>query len=115
MFPAAAYTLVDIYTTLIAFLDSLNNVSTDLPLLYLNLEGNKLSKDGTLTLISTLMLSRNYIYIIDIQIFAEVVFNTTTSSSAIFKSVLELLDIPKAFFDVRNNSNVLFFYYSIAL
>lgn len=107
--------MVDIPTTLVEFLDGLDDIATDLLLLYLDLEGNELSKDSTLTLISVFVLSRNYTYIIDIQVLAKAAFNTTASSSTIFKSVLELLNILKALFDIRNNSNVLLIYYSIAL
>lgn len=97
------------------FLDGLNDVATDSPLLYLDLEGDELSKDGTLTLISVFVLSRNYTYIIDVQVLAKAAFNTTASSGATFKSVLELPNILKALFDVRNNSNALLIYYGIAL
>jgi exonuclease 3'-5' domain-containing protein 1 len=112
------------------FLNSLDDaVATNPPpSLYLDLEGDELSKDGTLTLISVLVVSpsspstHNGIYILDIQLLAEAAFNTpatsrssSTAAATTFKLILESPTIPKLFFDVRNDSNALFFHYGIAL
>ncbi|SMR50666.1 unnamed protein product [Zymoseptoria tritici ST99CH_1E4] len=112
---SAGYTLVDTEAALVSFLDSLTNLSTDPPALYLDLEGDNLCKDGTLTIISVLVHPLNHVYIIDIQSLGNSAFHTPTRNGTTFKSVLEDYRTTKVFFDVRNDSNAFFFLFGITL
>ncbi|KJX99013.1 hypothetical protein TI39_contig378g00011 [Zymoseptoria brevis] len=112
---AVGYTLVNTETALVSFLDSLTNLSNNPPALYLDLEGDNLCKDGTLTIISVLVQPLNHVYIIDIQSLGNSAFHKPTRNGSTFKSVLEDPHTTKVFFDVRNDSNALFFLFGISL
>ena len=57
------------------------------------------------------------VYLIDVHTLGELVFTTVgiDNPNVTLKSILENETIPKVFFDVRNDSNALFFLYNIKL
>jgi exonuclease 3'-5' domain-containing protein 1 len=109
-------TFVHTPETLLFFMNSIQNLPTNPPSLYLDLEGDNLSKDGTLTILSVFVPPINRVFIIDVQALGGSTFSTTAGTdNSTFKSILESPLVPKVFFDVRNDSNALFFHYNIAL
>ncbi|KAF2129967.1 exonuclease [Dothidotthia symphoricarpi CBS 119687] len=114
-------TFISSTTTLSTLLTSLTNLPTSPPSLYLDLEGAKLSRHGTISLLTLYIPPKNTIYLIDIHTLGATAFSTpstplpTNEPSITLKSLLESPTTPKIFFDVRNDSDALFAHYNIAL
>jgi exonuclease 3'-5' domain-containing protein 1 len=102
---------VDSTTTLLSLLNNLISLTIDPPLLYLDLEGVKLSRYSSISIISLYIASIKKIYLIDIHRLGKTTFSTTNSSATSLKTILESLTIPKVIFDIRNNLDALFNYF----
>jgi len=100
------------------------------PSLYIDLEGQNLSRNGTIALLTLYVSPWQIVYLVDIYSLQTSTFSTpaiainqmsTSSGSdsvapqATLKSILESATIPKVFFDVRNDSDALFAHYAIKL
>ncbi|KAF2720636.1 hypothetical protein K431DRAFT_285552 [Polychaeton citri CBS 116435] len=83
--------------------------------LYIDLEGHNLSRFGKLSLLTLLIGSSDKAYIIDVTNLGRDTFMTEADGGRSLKSILEAADTTKVFFDVRNDSNALFFLYDIKL
>ena len=107
--------IVDTPEGMTTFLDSLADLPTNPPSLYLDLEGIDLCRHGSISILETLVLPQNHVYLIDIHVLRELAFTTQSSTGQTFKSILESASIPKVFFDVRNDSDALYSHYGIHL
>jgi len=121
-------------------LATLEDLPVSPPSLYIDLEGAKLSRNGTIALLTLYILPKKTVYLIDIHTLGARAFSTpataatasataplaTTSDTAdltedagkpatTLKFILESPEIPKVFFDVRNDSDTLFSHYAISL
>ncbi|KAK4197608.1 hypothetical protein QBC40DRAFT_285272 [Triangularia verruculosa] len=95
------------------FLDTVNGSSS----LYLDLEGTRLGRDGTLELITVLVYPQRKISIIDVHALGNTAF-TTAARSTIFKTlkiILETPVIPKYLWDVRNDADALKALYNVSI
>ena len=95
------------------FLDKLPSCNDDIPSLYIDLEGNNLSRSGTLSLLTILVEPRRTIYLIDVTTLGREAFTTASSNQRTLQYILESNDIIKVFFDIRNDSDALFGLYGI--
>lgn len=90
-----ASTIIDSAPLMVSFLDSLvdlepeNADTTSPPSLYLDLEGNNLGRNGSLTMIQVLVYPRNHVYLIDVLALGEKAFSTKGSNGDTFKEILE--------------------------
>lgn len=107
--------VVDTAGSLIELIDSLDNLPTYPPSLYIDLEGIKLSREGSISILQLLNHHAEHVYLIDIYLLGEEAFTTTGTNGKSLKSILECPATPKVFFDVRNDSNALFFHFGIRL
>jgi exonuclease 3'-5' domain-containing protein 1 len=107
--------LVNSTSTLICLLDSLADLTTDPPSLYIDLEGIKLSRSGSVSLIGLYVAPQSKSYIVDVHILGRDVFSTTNNAGCTLKSILESRTIPKVFFDIRNDSDALYSHYQISV
>lgn len=107
--------VVDSATTLLSLLDILVSLAVDPPSLYLDLEGVKLGRHGSISIISLYVLPRKKIYLVDIHCLGRIAFSTTNSSATSLKTILESPTIPKVIFDIRNDSDALFSHYEISV
>ena len=108
--------VVDSTTTLVSLLDNLIGLAVDPPSLYLDLEGYKLGRHGSISIISLYIVPIKKIYLIDIHQLGKTAFSTTNSSGATsLKTILESPIIPKIIFDVRNDSDALFSHFQISI
>ena len=98
---------VDSVTTILSLLDNLIGLAVDPPSLYLDFEGFKLGRHGSISIISLYIAPIKKIYLIDIHRLGKVVFSTTNSSATSPKPILESPTIPKVIFDIRNDSDAL--------
>ena len=108
-------TVVDSATTLLSLLDSLIGLAVDPPSLYLDLEGIKLGRHGSISIISLYIPPIKKIYLIDIHHLGKTAFSTTNSSAISLKTILESPTIPKVIFDIRNDSDALFSLFQISV
>jgi exonuclease 3'-5' domain-containing protein 1 len=79
------------------------------------LEGVKLGRHGSISIISLYVLPRKKIYLIDIHRLGKTAFSTINSSATSLKTILESPTIPKTIFDIRNDSDALFSHYEISV
>ena len=101
--------IADMLTTLTA-------LPTSSPSLFLDLEGVSLSRHGSISIMQIFAEPNNHVYLIDIHTLGAAAFTTpATAGGTTLKTLLEDITIPKVFFDVRNDSDALFFHYQIAL
>ncbi len=110
-----AFTFIESYSSLADLLDSLNDLATSPPSLYLDLEGNNLSRYGSVSIVQLFVQPRQQVYLIDTCTLGSHAFTTAGSSGKTLKLVLESTAIPKVFFDVRNDSDALFSHFGIRL
>ncbi|OAX77410.1 hypothetical protein ACJ72_08292 [Emergomyces africanus] len=107
--------LIDSTPSLVEVLDSLDNLPTSPPSLYIDLEGINLSREGSISILQLFNHPKEQVYLIDVHLLGETAFTTTGTNGTSLKSILECADTPKVFFDVRNDSNALFFHFGIRL
>ena len=110
-----AFSIVDSPATMTSLLETLIALPTSPPSLYLDIEGTNLSRHGSISIIEFLVLPQNHVYLIDVHVLGEKVFSTQSSHGQTLKGILESPDIPKAFFDVRNDSDALYSHFNINL
>jgi exonuclease 3'-5' domain-containing protein 1 len=98
-------------TELEAFLSSIPPSST----LYLDLEGNSLSRYGTISIITILIHPQRVVRLIDILVLGKLAFTTASDNGKTLKSIFEDADIPKCVWDVRNDADALWALYGVGL
>lgn len=99
---------IDTPEKLARIIDSLTGLPSNPPSLYLDLEGVNLSRFGTISILQILVSPLNHAYIIDVHTLREKAFFTSSASGQTLKAILESDSIPKAFFDVRADSDALY-------
>lgn len=107
--------IVDSENGVAALIDCLECLPTQPPSLYLDIEGVRLSRHGSISIIQLLVLPQNYIFLIDVFLLKEAAFSTTNDAGTSLRSILESAQVPKVFFDVRNDSDALFAHFQISL
>jgi exonuclease 3'-5' domain-containing protein 1 len=109
-------TLIDTLPVLVDFLDSITNLPVDPPPLYFDLEGVNLDRSGSVSLVSLYVAPQAKTYIIDVHVLRGDAFSTlSTRTGCSLTTILEDPNIPKVFFDCRNDSDALFSHYKISL
>ena len=108
-------TIVDSAPAVIALIDSFDRLPTEPPSLYLDIEGVKLSRHGSISIIQIFVLPQKRIFLIDIHVLKEAAFCTSNRSGIDLRSILQSARVPKVFFDVRNDSDALFAHFQISL
>lgn len=86
-------TVIDSVPLLVSFVDSLvdvepKNANSSLPV-YLDLEGDNLGRNGSLTMIQALVYPLNHGYLIDVLALGEKTFSTKGSNGETFKGIHE--------------------------
>ena len=106
---AKVHGLVAIQTDLKSFLDSISSAND----LYIDLEGQNSSRNGSISLVIILILPDNIIYAIDVQDLGAEAFDTVGHSGKSLKSILRDGRIDKYFWDVRNDADPLWAHYKV--
>ncbi|QPC74615.1 hypothetical protein HYE68_005367 [Fusarium pseudograminearum] len=109
--PAMSPILISTLPDLLSFISSISQSST----LYLDLEGNNLSRNGNLTIITVLIHPTRVTGLIDVQTLGNSAFTTPTSSGNTLKSILEDTRTTKRLWDVRNDADALWAHHQIRL
>jgi exonuclease 3'-5' domain-containing protein 1 len=90
---------------------------SNMPSMYIDLEGVNLCREGSVSILSLQVYSTaaKGIFLIDVHTLGAASFNTAGLKNRTLKHILEDPSISKVFFDVRNDSDALFAHYGIAL
>ena len=108
--------LIDSATSLSDLVDLLNNeLPTQPPSIYIDIEGENLSRDGSISILQLYMLPTQRTYLIDIFVLGKASFTVRGRKGRTLRGVLEDATIPKVFFDVRNDSDALYSHFGISL
>jgi exonuclease 3'-5' domain-containing protein 1 len=107
--------LVDTCTAVADLIDALADLPTSPPSLYVDVEGVNLSRHGSISILQLLVSPHNRTYLIDVHTLGDKAFSTAGGTGQTLKGILESDSIPKVFFDVRCDSNVLFTHFGINL
>jgi len=108
------YQLIDTEGALRSALNRLKGHPNEPPSYYIDTEGHKLGRSGTLDLLQLHVLPLQETLVIDIYTLQQKAFNTSSQGLSL-KMLLESSSIAKVFFDVRSDSDALFSHYEILL
>lgn len=108
-------TLIDTAAALSSLIDTLDGLPTEPPSLYLDLEGDNLSRHGSVSILQLHVLPTSCTYLVDIHTLRQACFSTSGADGRTMKDILESEAIPKVFFDVRNDSDALYSHFQIRL
>jgi len=103
--------LISTTAELEAFLSSIQASTT----LYLDLEGQNLSRNGSISIITILAHPEGIIGLVDVLSLGESTFTTVSKEGKSLKSILEDPSIIKCFWDVRNDADALWAHYKIGI
>ena len=105
--------MIDTAAALRTFLDELP-VAGSQPNLFIDLEGNNLSRHGTLSLITIVVEPRHTVHLVDVHTLGKDAFSANnTNNTTSLQQILESETITKVFFDIRHDSEALFGLYGI--
>lgn len=110
--PQTGTTPISSTSSLLLLLDTLVNLPVDPPSLYFDLEGSRLGRLGSLSLLVLYVAPQLTTYIIDVHSIGRDTFTTENSNGNSLRAVLQSPTIPKVFFDVRNDSDALYSHYN---
>ncbi|QIW97450.1 hypothetical protein AMS68_002968 [Peltaster fructicola] len=97
------------------FLDKVESYQGLPPSLYVDLEGENLSRHGTIAIVSILLEPEDKVYLIDVTMLGKAAFLTVGSKGRSLKDILESEDFIKVIFDVRSDSDALYNLYQVNL
>lgn len=111
-----AFTIVDCDIGLSEMIDTLAGLPAEPPSIYVDLEGINLSRQGSISILQLYVLPENHTYLVDIHQLQDRAFSTSgKKSDKCLKAILEAKDVTKVFFDIRNDSDALFYHFKISL
>ncbi|KAL8909816.1 MAG: hypothetical protein Q9171_004873 [Xanthocarpia ochracea] len=115
MAAATTVVVVDSPMSVKLFLESVDDLPLAPPYLYCDLEGVRLSRHGSISLFQIFHSRTNLTFLIDIYTLGEAAFVTPSNTGSTLKTILESNEIPKVFFDVRNDADALHAHFGIEL
>lgn len=107
--------IVDSEPAITAMIDDLEHLPSHPPSLYLDIEGVKLSRHGSISIIQLFVLPKNHVFLVDIFMLKGAAFCTSNRSGTNLRSIFESALVPKVFFDVRNDCDALFSHFQISM
>lgn len=108
--------MVDSKVAVSSLVDQISDLPRNPPSIYLDLEGENLSRHGTLSLIQIYISTTNEVYLVDVHTLGKVAFLTQgTNSPNTLKYILESSEIQKAIFDVRRDSDALYSHFDVSV
>ncbi|KAL8928724.1 MAG: hypothetical protein Q9172_000787 [Xanthocarpia lactea] len=115
MAAATTVVVVDSPMSVKLFLESVDDLPLAPPYLYCDLEGVRLSRHGSISLFQIFHSGKDLTFLIDIYTLGEAAFFTPSKTGSTLKTILESNEIPKVFFDVRNDADALHAHFGIEL
>lgn len=99
--------VIDTTASVAEMVDRIVNLPVSPPSLYIDLEGIELGRYGFISIVTLYVLPTGTVYLIDVHVLGIAAFFTTGKSKQTLQSILESEQVPKVFFDVRNDSDAL--------
>ncbi|KAJ8610763.1 hypothetical protein MRB53_038314 [Persea americana] len=109
------YEIISSIDALKVFLDALPGPDDNQRCLFVDLEGDNLSRHGSLSLVTILVEDQTKVHMIDVTTLRQDAFMAATAEGRTLKRVLESKDTIKVFFDIRNDSDALFALFGIRM
>ena len=106
--------MVSTTAEIVSLINLITSPSTP-PTLYFDLEGISLSSKGTISILQLLISPARHVYLIDVHTLGAAAFTTPGSNGQTLKNIFSSPVIPKVCFDIRNDSNALFFLFNVAV
>ncbi|KAJ5673430.1 hypothetical protein N7507_002557 [Penicillium longicatenatum] len=107
---------VDTDSKIASLVAKLQDLPTNPPSLYIDIKGINLSRHGSISILQIYILPLDETYLVDIYSLQERAFLAMASHKGRdLLGILESPDIPKVFFDVRNDSDALFSHFNVKL
>jgi exonuclease 3'-5' domain-containing protein 1 len=107
--------MVDTSDTLKSLVDTLIPLEKSFGSIYMDLEGVRLSRHGSISIIQILVPSCEQAFIVDVHTLGQTAFDNLGSEGKSLKDALESETIKKYLFDVRNDSDALFALFGVRL
>ena len=85
------------------------------PFIFIDIEGVNLSRNGSIAIMQVLVPPKKEVYLVDVHQLQALAFESPSKGGLTLKSILESEQIPKVFFDVRNDSDALYAHFQIKL
>lgn len=111
----ASPSLVSTTAALTEMIESIEDLPTSPPSLYIDLEGVNLSRHGTISILQVYVSPHDKTYLVDVHTLREKCFKHKAASGTDLKTILESPSIPKVIFDVRHDSDALYGHFQIDL
>lgn len=107
--------IIDTIALVEELVDGIVNLPVSPPSLYIDLEGIKLSRYGSISIVTLYVLPTATVYLIDTHVLGIAAFFTKGKAQQSLQDILESEKVPKVFFDVRNDSDALHCYFQVKL
>ncbi|THZ14826.1 hypothetical protein D6C91_07107 [Aureobasidium pullulans] len=96
-------------------IEEIESSSLQPPFLFMDLEGIYLGRLGSIAILQLLVPPSPIVRLLDVHVLQKSAFETKSSTGTTFKDILESDRYPKAFFDLRNDSDALYSHFGIRL
>ncbi|THZ80487.1 hypothetical protein D6C84_07414 [Aureobasidium pullulans] len=96
-------------------IEEIESSSLQPPFLFMDLEGIYLGRLGSIAILQLLVPPNPIVRLLDVHVLQKSAFETKSSTGTTFKDILEFDRYPKAFFDLRNDSDALYSHFGIRL
>jgi exonuclease 3'-5' domain-containing protein 1 len=107
--------LVDSREAVANLVDSLLDLPASPLSIYIDIKGVNLYRFGSISILQILVLLPNKTYLVNFHVLKGNAFTIAGEAGQTLKDVLESVTIPKVFFNVQNDSDVLFSHFGIKL
>lgn len=109
------YDLIDTRSKMEGFLNKCSGLSSSPPSLFLDIEGVNLGRHGSISIVQVFVRPYNRTFLVDVFQLGPDAFDCMGRTGRSFRDILEDLQIPKVFFDVRHDSDALYHLYNVKL
>lgn len=109
--------VVGLLSTLAKNIDLASSNSRD-PALAIDIDGQNLGRDGTISLIQILIIEKHQVFLIDVATLGAAAFSNTAAtaqSTLTLKSFFEANNVPKLLWDCRGDNDALYSLYGITM
>lgn len=109
------HTLVNEQSSVSSLVEVLQTLPENYPCLFVDLEGTRLSRHGSISIITLYVQPRDSVYLVDVYKLQNAAFTTPAADGTTLKSIFESPTIVKVFFDLRNDSDALYHHFEVRL
>lgn len=115
LFTSMSYTIVDTEDQIRQLITDMEECPIQPCFLYVDLEGTQLCRHGTVSIMQILIAPDSKVRLVDVYTLQAKIFETAAASGTTLKDILQSQRYPKAFYDVRRDSDALYNLYGVKL